>query len=210
MAPCLQQAGVDLRSAFPRLRRYAELVLEWNRGFSNLISGNDEHRFVERHLLESLQPASWLAECGVSRWMDLGSGAGLPAIPLAIAGVGRTWTLVEARRNKCLFMKKAVLELGLANVHIEEGRLESLAAEIGRLGRFDGFTSRATLRLGPTLALAARWTEPGASAFLWKGSGLQREMGEYQAWKESWRAEGLARIGPGPMVVARFIRTADR
>jgi len=207
--PHLQRAQADVEQAMPKLRRYAELFLEWNRGLSNLMSRNDEARIVERHLLESLEPAHWLIASGARRWMDFGSGGGLPAIPLAIAGTGESWTLVESRRNKTLFIRKAVQDLGLVNIDVRLARLEMLPVEAESLGKFDGFTSRATLRLGPTLELASRWVASGGYAFLWKGSSREQEMSADRRWQESWELDGLLGIGTGRAVVARFIRKTD-
>src|SRR5438046_1272251 len=106
LVPLIARAGVPTEPALTRLRTFAKLVIGWNRGVSNLISKNDESRIVTRHLVESIEPASWLAETAAERWIDFGSGAGFPAIPLAILGIGRSWTLVESRRPKTLFMRK--------------------------------------------------------------------------------------------------------
>jgi len=204
-APLLQ-AGVDADEAIERLRRYARLLLEWNRSASNLISRNDELRIVERHLLESVAPAHWLRETGCATWIDFGSGAGLPAIPLVVGGVPGPWTLVESRRTKTLFIRKAVLELGLGQVVTENDRLENVAANTLGNSMFDGFTSRATMKLIPTLALAAPLVAPGGSAFLWKGSGRDQEMGQEARWREAWEFTGLLGVGSGPNVVCRFVR----
>ena len=160
----LALAGSDPAETLPRIRRYAEMLLEWNRGFSNLISASDETRLVERHIVESLSPAKWIKEAGPKSFMDFGSGGGFPAIPLALAGVGERWVLVESRRNKTLFLRKVSEELGLKVIEVELARLEMLLDDAGRIGRFDAFTSRATLRLGPTLSLAANWVAAGGHA----------------------------------------------
>lgn len=189
------------------MRRYTGMLLDWNRRISNLISRNDERRILERHISESVEPAHWLKLTGGSRWLDFGSGAGLPAIPLAIVGVGEHWTLVESRRTKTLFMRKAIQEIGLRQVNVVCERLEKLAGDDGLpRGEFQGFTSRATLPMGPTLRIAAQFVGPGGSAFLWKGSRREQEMAEDQSWKESWDFDGLLGIGAGLTVVTRFKR----
>jgi 16S rRNA (guanine527-N7)-methyltransferase len=202
----LERLGADPGQTLPKIRRYAEMLLEWNRGFSNLISASDESRLVERHILESLAPAVWIRESGPKALMDFGSGGGFPAMPLAMAGIGERWVLVESRRNKTLFLRKVSEELGLRCVEVELARLEMLLDDSGRLGRFDAFTSRATLRLSPTLALAANWVKSGGSAYLWKGSSKSLEMAGDEQWTRSWSTAGSFDIGNGQTSVARFIR----
>jgi 16S rRNA (guanine527-N7)-methyltransferase len=175
---------------------------------SNLISHNDEERFVERHLLESVSPAHWLLASGSTRWIDFGSGAGLPAVPLVIAGIRGQWTLVESRRTKTLFIRRALQEISLENVVTVNDRLEGFLDDPKHEGAFDGFTSRATLKLAPTLALASRLIAAGGSAFLWKGSGLEREMEQDLGWRQAWEHAGTEGIGPGSSVVVRFLRRA--
>jgi 16S rRNA (guanine527-N7)-methyltransferase len=205
----LLQAGADANLAIEQLRKYSRLLLEWNRSASNLISRNDEPRIVERHLLESVAPAHWLKESGCAKWIDFGSGAGLPALPLAIAGLGGRWTLVESRRTKTLFMRKAIQELALSNIVTVNDRLENFVEDPANAAAFDGFTSRATLKLGPTLSLAARIIAPGGSAFLWKGSGREAEMQEDADWRGAWEHTGILGVGSGPNVVVRFTRKSD-
>jgi 16S rRNA (guanine527-N7)-methyltransferase len=202
----LARVGADPAVALPRVRRYAELLLEWNRGFSNLISSSDESRLVERHILESLTPAAWIREAGPSRIMDFGSGGGFPAVPLFLAGVGERWLLVESRRNKTLFLRKVSEELGLRGLEVELARLEVLLGESDRIGKFDAFTSRATIRLGPTLALASNWVRAGGSAFLWKGSRKSEEMSDDERWKRSWDPADTFDVGNGQTSVSRFVR----
>src|SRR5262245_48148314 len=203
LRPALLGAGVDVEQALDRLRRYARLLLEWNRSVSNIVSRNDEERIVERHLLESLAPARGLRDSGARRWIDFGSGAGLPAIPLAIAGVGDEWTLVESRRTKTLFIRKSIKDISLSGFVVINDRLENVTEPPGR---FDGFTSRATMRLGPTLTQASRLIRPGGSAFLWKGSGWESEMEQDATWRIDWDPGGVVSVGNGPNVIARFTR----
>lgn len=188
-----------------RLRGFAALLLEWNGGVSNLISRNDVPRLVERHFRESVEPAHWLAASGARRWIDLGSGGGFPAIPLALLGVGGHWTLIESRRNKTLFLQKAIQHLKLPNVQVVRDRIENLP-DPAPPEQFDGFTSRATLPLDETLREAARFVRPGGCAFLWKGSRRDEEMAAHDEWRGSWELDGLLGVGSAGTVVARFIR----
>jgi 16S rRNA (guanine527-N7)-methyltransferase len=206
LIPHLLRVGADADLALERLKSYMRELCEWNRNVSNLISGNDEKRFVERHVLESLQPAYWLKESGAERWADLGSGGGLPALPLIIAGIGEAWTLVESRRTKTLFLRRVIDALGLPNVEVVNERIETVVGDTKRHGVFQGFTSRATLTMAPTLAMAAPLVAPGGDAFLWKGSGREQEMKDSVDWESAWRLEGLLGIGSGVNVVCRFKR----
>jgi len=206
LIPHLLKIGADPAESVFRLRRYCELLLQWNRKVSNLISRNDEPRIVARHIVESIEPAYWLNECGAKRWLDFGSGAGLPAIPLIIAGIDGDWALVESRRTKTLFMRRALEDLGIKNVSVVNARLEDLVSDETHVNSYDGFTSRATLTLSPTLAVAATFVRTGGTAFLWKGSRREEEMAADQSWREQWDADGLLKIGDGATAVARFKR----
>lgn len=187
-----------------KLKRYGELLLEWNRGVSNLISRHDETRLVERHLRESVEPARWMAESRREQWLDFGSGAGLPAIPLAIAGVGGRWTLVESRRTKTLFLRKALEEIGMDGIDVVLGRLEMLVEAHELEQTFDGFTSRATMALGPTLSMASRLVKQGGYAYLWKGSRRSEEMDRDTTWKEDWKVVEERGVGSELTTVVCF------
>ncbi len=182
------------------------MLISWNRSFSNLISKNDENRLVSRHLAESVAPARWLKSSGARNWLDFGSGGGLPAIPLKFAGVGETWTLVESRRTKTLFLRRVAQDMELRDFEVVNERLETMLATGGGVRRFDGFTSRATLPLAPTLAMAAELVVSGGSAYLWKGSRHVEEMRADQAWRDWWSHEGSMEIGDGQVAVVRFKR----
>jgi 16S rRNA (guanine527-N7)-methyltransferase len=205
LAPHLLKVGVDVPGSIHRLRAYTELLLKWNRGISNLISRNDEPRVLERHIAESVEPAHWLKASGATRWIDFGSGGGLPALPIALLGVGERWTLVESRRTKTLFLKRVIQDMKLTNIEVVNERLEDVV-ELPGEPRFDGFTSRATLRLIPTLLLASKLVVPGGHAYLWKGSKREEEMAEDESWKELWDFDGLLGVGTGPTAIARFQR----
>lgn len=205
LLPAILRVTSETSGALERLRAYAEWLLEWNGSVSNLISRHDVGRIVERHLSESVDPAHWLKSSGAERWLDLGSGGGLPALPLAILGVGSSWTLVESRRNKTLFLQKAVETLKLPNIVVVRERIESLP-DPAPSERFDGFTSRATLPLAETLEQAARFVRPGGYAFLWKGGRREQEMTADHAWQAAWELDGLLGVGSSGTVVARFIK----
>ncbi|MEO5617328.1 MAG: RsmG family class I SAM-dependent methyltransferase, partial [Candidatus Eisenbacteria bacterium] len=239
----------DVARTVERLRRLVELLVQWNRSVSNLISKNDEERIVAGHVLPSIELAGWLKSANLIHWCDLGSGGGFPALPLVICGVGSSWDLVESRRTKTLFLLRAIGDLELTGVRVLASRIEDLialvaparataAADEGSLiphgevasedsagwgvdqvdpewtdrpivpltPPYDGFTSRATLTLAPTLEHAARIVRPDGTAFLWKGSRLAAEAKESSAWRTNWE-EGEARpLSVEHSVVVNFKR----
>jgi len=166
------------------------------------MSQNDEQRFVERHLIESLGPLVAMRETGHERWLDIGSGGGLPAIPLALAGLGRRWVLVESRRMKTLFLQKVKQEMKLDHVEMVCARIEKMEPP----EPFMGVTSRATLSLASTLNEAARFVATGGTAFLWKGERRFDEMREDASWRERWAEERTLPLPDTSTVVMSFIR----
>jgi 16S rRNA (guanine527-N7)-methyltransferase len=190
-----------------RLRAFAVELLQWNRGVSNLIARADEARLLERHIAESLAGLPILNGLGCRRLLDFGSGGGFPALPLAIAGAGEHWTLVESRRNKTLFLRRAVQELALKGIEVVTARLEMLVEDATVDLGCDAFTSRATMKAGPTLELAARIVPAGGHAVLWKGSGLRDELASGgRAWERSWEPPQMHEHGAGANSIAVFKR----
>ncbi len=121
-------------------------------------------------------------------------------------GVGSRWTLVESRRTKTLFLRRALEELRIECATVMLSRLEDLLEIEEHIGSYSGFTSRATLPLAPTLALASPLVRPGGFAFLWKGSKREAEMAADLEWGRDWDFDGLLGIGDGSTTVARFKR----
>lgn len=108
--------------------RYLDLI----RGASqkiNLVSLKDQGLLVERHLLDSLNVLVHVKIAPESKCADLGSGAGFPGVPIAIARPDITMDLTESRRLKSLFLGKAIGELGLKNAKIIHGRWEEQKAK---------------------------------------------------------------------------------
>jgi len=207
LRPLLPGPDSDVDRLIGRLRTFAGELLRWNQGVSNLVSHDDEPRLIERHIAESLAGLGLINSLGCKRLVDFGSGGGFPALPLAIAGAGERWTLVESRRNKTLFLRRAVQVLELRNVEVLTGRLETLSPEeLSALGA-DALTSRATLKLGPTLALAARLLPPGAHAILWKGSGVRDELAATgDPVRREWSEPVLHAIGESHNSVVVFTK----
>jgi len=197
----------EVERTIERLRAFALELLGWNRGVSNLIARSDESRLVDRHIAESLAGATVIRDLHCEHLVDFGSGGGFPALPLALAGVGKRWTLVESRRNKTLFLRRIVERFELRDIEVLTGRLEVLAIEEAAALQCDGFTSRATMKAAPTLELAAQIVRPGGHAILWKGSGLADELEvDAAAWQLDWETPVTRALGTGPNLLAVFRR----
>jgi len=138
-------AALDLEldpAAQDRLLAYVDLLQRWN-GAYNLTAVRDPAEMVTRHLLDSLAILRFVRGATLA---DLGSGAGLPGIPLAIAEPSRAILLVDSNGKKARFLREAVRRLDLANARVEEGRVESVQ------GTFDCITARAFASLGDMLS----------------------------------------------------------
>ena len=134
--------GVSINQAQRQgLAAFAELIRHWNR-FANLVSRQDESRIEERHVRDSLSLVPVLeAPEGrlVNQVADVGSGAGLPGVPLAIALPGVQMTLIERSAKKSRFLRQVVMELGLPNVDVVCDDVVNVTEE------FDAIVSRAVM-----------------------------------------------------------------
>ncbi|NEX15519.1 MAG: 16S rRNA (guanine(527)-N(7))-methyltransferase RsmG [Halochromatium sp.] len=112
-------------TARDRLIQYLRLLGRWNQAY-NLTAVRDPREQVSRHLLDSLAVLPWVRRGPV---LDLGTGAGLPGIPLALARPGLRFTLLDSNGKKTRFVRQAVLELGLEQVEVIQIRLEAYQPE---------------------------------------------------------------------------------
>ena len=143
VAQAAQRLGLDLsQSQIDQLEHYQELVLNWNKTV-NLISRQDVGRFVPRHLADSLSILDLLGTG--AEVIDVGSGAGLPGIPLAIAAPERKVTLVERSARKVRFLKQVVRRLGLDNAAPLNADAAEMATQASYQERFDVLVSRAVM-----------------------------------------------------------------
>jgi 16S rRNA (guanine527-N7)-methyltransferase len=120
------------------LVKYLELLGKWQKT-QRLIGSSDPSWIVDNVILDSLLFSRVLPE-GVRRVVDVGSGAGLPGIPLKIVRAALTVTLVEARQKRASFLSAAVRELALADCRVINARLETLGEKLS--GRFDAAVAR--------------------------------------------------------------------
>jgi 16S rRNA (guanine527-N7)-methyltransferase len=149
------------------LVHYVALLARWNRVY-NLTSVRDPLEMVVRHVLDSLSILPWV--CG-PRLTDLGTGAGLPGLVLAVANPDIDCELVDSVGKKVRFCRQAAAELGLANVRVSEGRAESL----GGAAR-DTVVSRAAFDLAGLWRLAEPLLAAGGRVVAMKGRRPDAEL----------------------------------
>jgi 16S rRNA (guanine527-N7)-methyltransferase len=125
---------------------YLSMLVKWNKVY-NLTAIRDPDAMVVQHLLDSLAIVPLIEG---QRLLDIGSGAGLPGIPVAIARPDLAVTVLDSNQKKCAFMQQAVSELHLPNVTVRCTRIEDLPAAptpTGQALTFDTITSRAFAEL---------------------------------------------------------------
>ena len=157
----LRQLGLDAALAEPLLA-YLALLARWNATY-NLTAIRDPREMLVKHLLDSLAMHAHLD--GIESLADLGTGPGLPGIPLAIATPSLRVTLVESNGKKARFLREAVRKLGLANVDVVESRIEAYRPDT----TFDAITARALATLPLILELGGHLPGPQGRLLAMKG-----------------------------------------
>jgi len=199
------EAGIDAMalvvsaSQRSRLLAYLALLEKWNRAF-NLTAIRDPAQMVPRQLLDSL---SLLPHLPTGRVLDVGTGGGLPGIPLAIARPQAAFVLLDANGKKIRFVRQAVLELGLANVEPVHGRVERYRPA----QPFDVVVSRAFASLGDMVDATRHLLAPHGCWIAMKGPG---ETAERQALPAGLAVASVPVVIPGLPADHRLaiIRTA--
>ena len=140
----IEQLGLALSSeAQDKLLDYLALLHKWNKVY-NLTAIRDQQQMVSSHLLDSLAVVPHLWE---GRWLDVGCGAGLPGVVLAVVQPDWQFVLLDSNSKKTSFVQQAIIELGLRNVSVQCARVEEWQAT----EKFDGIISRAFSNLGDFL-----------------------------------------------------------
>lgn len=161
-----------------RLLEYLALLQKWNRTY-NLTAVRESSKMVSHHLLDCLAVAPHVRGGAL---LDVGSGAGLPGIPLALALPGAHVTLLEASHKKFAFLQQAKLELKLENVAVACKRAEAWRPE----RTFDVVISRAFSDLPEFVHLAGRHVSPGGHLAAMKGIYPDEEIAQLPA---GWRLD---------------------
>lgn len=164
--------------AIERLERYGDLLVD-EVGRQNLIAASTLPTLWARHLVDSAQLLE-LAPSGTGEWIDIGSGAGLPGLVIALASDWRV-TLVEPRRLRVAFLNRCIEELGLVGrVTVEASKIES----VRRAAPARVISARAVAALPQLIASAVHLADRETIWLLPKGSRAQSEVAEA---RRSWQ-----------------------
>lgn len=167
--------GIDApEGAVACLATYVALLERWNRVY-NLTAVRRAEDMVTRHILDSLSILPWLQGPQI---LDVGSGAGLPGIPLAIVRPELDFVLLDSNAKRTRFMIQAAAELRLTNVQVVRCRVEDYQPEIGG---FDSVLSRAFASLAEFLTHAGRLCAPAGRLLAMKGVHPDDELGRLPA-----------------------------
>jgi 16S rRNA (guanine527-N7)-methyltransferase len=177
LAQGVKELGVALpASAQEQLLQYLALLQKWNRVY-NLTAVRETQRMVSEHLLDCLAVTPYIGE---KRILDVGSGAGLPGIPLALALPEARVTVLDSSQKKAAFLQQVMTELKLGNVVVACERVENWKPA----ARFDVVISRALSDLGEFVSLAGRHLATGGRLVAMKGVHPYDEIGQLpQTWQ---------------------------
>jgi len=181
-------------AAIQQLTDYLSLLVKWNRVY-NLTAVRDESRLVTHHVLDCLAVVEHLPPGNV---VDVGSGAGLPGIPIAIACPGRPVTLVDSNQKKSAFLKQVIAELGLSGVDVVTMRVETYRpAEL-----FRTVISRAFSDLASFVKLAGHLCASDGVLIAMKGLNSGDELKDLPS---SWQASSTVRLQVPQLEASRHL-----
>lgn len=190
-----QVSGSDVsRETYATLERFAALLIDESKR-QNLVSAASLDDVWERHLIDGAQLLSLAGQPG--RWCDIGSGAGLPGMVIAILS-GQPMTLVEPRRLRCEFLRRSADELALTGVEVVTAKAQRVT------GRFDYITARAVAPLDALLAMTEHLAHRGTRFILPKGKSAKSELDEA---RRNW--QGVFRLAPSQTHPDAAIVVAD-
>ena len=172
----LAAAGLELdETALSRLETYHDMLLDWNTRMD--LTSVSADRMAARHFLDSLLPlkaSGLIPEEG--RLIDVGTGAGFPGLPLAIARPSLQVTLLEAQGKRCQFLQAVCQALGLENVTIINDRAENLGRAEGHREGYDRAVARAVAALPVLAEYLLPFVRVGGMALCWKGPAVAGEQ----------------------------------
>tara|TARA_R110001606_G_scaffold346892_4_gene496003 strand:- start:27998 stop:28630 length:633 start_codon:yes stop_codon:yes gene_type:complete len=150
-----------------QLLTYVQLLVKWNKVY-NLTSVREPQEMISRHILDSLAVLPYLSGTSL---LDVGTGAGLPGIPVAIANPNMAVTLLDSNSKKTRFLQQVKSELALTNITVVHARVEQ-----AELPKFATVTARAFSTIDVIIDLAGRHCDDAGSLVLMKGVYPEEEL----------------------------------
>jgi len=196
-----EAAGCDVpRETYERLEQYAAILTDATHT-QNLVSSSTLSDLWQRHIIDSAQ---LLRHALPGNWVDIGSGAGLPGIVLAILSPSPV-TLIEPRRLRVEFLQSAIDRLGLSTVTLLHGK-STVTQQ-----KFDKITARAVAPTAELFALAHHLSRPDTVWILPKGKSAQKELDEARAtWQGEFRFEPSLTDPHASILLASGVRRRGR
>ncbi len=157
---------------FKLLKQYVDLLDRWNKTY-NLTSVRNPKDMIPLHIFDSLVVAGYIKG---DNCLDVGSGGGLPTIPLAIMQPDRQFTALDTNGKKTRFIQQAVIELGLKNVLVEQARVENWKTDSIPSKGFDAIISRAFASIYDFVSLSSGHLADDGVLYAMKGQYPSNEM----------------------------------
>ncbi len=173
---------------------FIRLLVKWNKAY-NLTAIRDPADMVIKHLLDSLAMLPFLTSGEV---IDIGTGPGLPGIPLSLARIDNRFTLLDSNSKKTRFVSQAVMELGIRNVTVVQSRAEAYKSA----QPYDVVVARAFAGIKDLLQRVQHLCAPGARVIAMKG---QYPEGEMEGWPSGFSCESVERINIPDMQAERHV-----
>lgn len=173
LLPQLEQLLVQADISLPDQQKHQLLQLvgllhKWNKAY-NLTSVREPDAMLVRHILDSIVVSPYLT---ATRYIDVGTGPGLPGLPLAIVNPDKQFVLLDSLGKRIRFIRQVILELGLTNVTAVQSRVEDFHDEAG----FDGVLSRAFASLNDMLTWCHHLPSPQGVFLALKGIYPEEEL----------------------------------
>ena len=176
LAARLKECGIPFDPDLPeKLLRYHALLMDWNTRM-DLTAVTDEAEMMDRHYVDSLMALRFDMIPRKGRIIDVGTGAGFPGMPLALACPEAQVTLMDAQQKRLTFLQAVIDDLHVRNVTLVHSRAEDGARLPLHREQYDLAVARAVAPLAVLAEYLLPYVRVGGSALCWKGPALQEEM----------------------------------
>lgn len=176
LAARLTECGIPFAQDLPaKIVRYHELLMDWNTRM-DLTAVTDEQEMMDKHYVDSLMALKFDLIPAQGRVIDVGTGAGFPGLPLALACPEIQFTLMDAQQKRLTFLQAVIDDLQVRNVTLVHCRAEDGARFPQHREKYDLAVARAVAPLAVLAEYLLPYVKVGGSALCWKGPALQEEL----------------------------------